>query len=167
MLSEICTLSHHRILLHHPTLLTYCNPISEVSGGMDVVYLDPLIMLHPLCNSIMVVSTNLKTAITCATGSTPDTIPHNSTIMENYFSEHIHHVPLYRLEVIILMLISPMLSAFPWWWSFNLSLSTLNYIRGPLTLYSIYMNIFLSVVHYTLYFSILGGVVLNLEQSLK
>ena len=143
---EICIWFRQSILLHHHLSLPYFNPISEVSAGMTEVYLDPAPILHPLCNSIIIVRSHQKVEINCATGSTPDNIPHNATIMTNNFAKHIHHVPLYWIKVIILMLISPMFFDLPWWWSFNIYLSTLDYIGGPLKIYFLYISIYLSVI---------------------
>ena len=53
-------------------------------------YLGPEPIVRPPCNAIIVVSSHIPVTINCASGSTPDTIPHNSSIMaENFRKLHI------------------------------------------------------------------------------
>ena len=50
-------------------------------------YLEPVPIVHPMYKFIIVVITHLPATINCATGSTQDTAPYNSSIMANSSSK--------------------------------------------------------------------------------
>ena len=52
--------------------------VNKASPYVIKLETDPIV--HPLCNVIIIVSTHLLAAKNCVTGSTPDTIPYNTSI---------------------------------------------------------------------------------------
>ena len=67
------------------TVLSYLCCCDVVAECFYYFKLELSLIVHPLCNVIIVVSTHIPKAINCDTGSTPDTTPYNASITANNF----------------------------------------------------------------------------------